>query len=103
MTVNRTHIGHETRYAVRDNGTLRCVLVFDGGEGGSGPAVWKILLPGPNGTEDLYGTRDLLRPDSSQLEVWLTPLVGPGATAELAAAVKADPPAAAARQHRPDR
>jgi len=37
------------------------------------PATWKILLPGPSGTEDLYGTQRFLDPDAAQLQAWLSP------------------------------
>jgi hypothetical protein len=40
--------------------------------------IWKILLPGPDGTEDLYATQRFLRPDAEQLRAWLAPVVGPG-------------------------
>ncbi len=102
MAVERSHVDHETRYVVRDGTALRCVLAFDTGEGGGGPAVWKILLPGPAGTEDLYGLHEFLRPDAAQLSAWLTPIVGPDAAAELATAVDADPPHAAGWQRLAD-
>lgn len=92
MTVERTHIAYETRYALRDRAGLRCVLAFDTGEDGRGPAVWKILLPGPTGAEDLYGTQEFAKPDAAQLTTWLEPIVGQDAATELAAAVDADPP-----------
>ncbi len=102
MTVERVHIGHQTRYAVRDSAAVRCVLAFDTGPDGSGPAVWKILLPGPHRTEDLYGTHEFLRPDSAQLTAWLTPIVGLDAATELAMAVDGNPPATAAWQRLAD-
>jgi hypothetical protein len=95
VTVERAHIAHETRYAVRDGTRLVGVLAFDAGPAGTGPSVWKILLPGPQGTEDLYGTHEFLRPDGAQLTVWLTPIVGQDAATQLAAAVDAEPPRAA--------
>jgi hypothetical protein len=39
------------------------------------PATWKILLPGPGGTEDLYGTRQTPTPDAGWLKAWLTPII----------------------------
>ena len=33
-------------------------------------AIWKILLPGPDGTEDLYGTHMFADPDAAQLQAW---------------------------------
>jgi hypothetical protein len=92
MTVQRTNVGHQTRYAMQDGAARRCILTFDKGEDGGGPAVWKILLPGPAGTEDLYGVHEFLKPDAAQLTAWLTPIVGPDAAAELAMAVDAEPP-----------
>jgi hypothetical protein len=102
MTVEKIHTGHETRYAVRDGAASGSVLVFDAGEDGGGPAAWKILLPGQAGTEDLYGARELLRPDAAQLIAWLTPIVGEDAAAELARAVDASPPRASGWQRRAD-
>jgi hypothetical protein len=101
MTVDRTDIAHETRYELRNGAGLRCVLAFDTGPDGRGPAMWKILLPGPAGTEDLYGTQEFLRPDAAQLTGWLTATVGRDAATELAAAVDADPPHAANWQRPP--
>jgi hypothetical protein len=47
------------------------------------------LLPGPDGTEDLYGTRQTPTPDANWLQSWLTPIIG-GQSAELATATAAD-------------
>jgi hypothetical protein len=102
MTVERTHASHRTLYAMRDDAGLRCVLVFDTGEDGAGPPVWKVLLPGPGGSEELYAAHEFSRPDAAQLSRWLEPIVGPDASTELAAAVEAGPPAAAGWQHRAD-
>jgi hypothetical protein len=90
VTVERTQAGHRTRYELRDNAALRCVLTYGGP--GIEPAAWKILLPGPGGTEDLYGTEQFLTPDARQLQAWLSPIVGARHAAELADAVDADPP-----------
>ncbi len=60
------------------------------------PAIWKILLPSPNGTEDLYGTQQFASPDAARLQDWLTPIVGSDHAAELADAVEAEPPPPAA-------
>jgi hypothetical protein len=92
MTVERTHIGHETRYTLKDGGAVRCVLAFDVGQDAGGPAAWKILLPGPGGTDDLYGTKQLSQHDAAHLVAWLAPIVGQDAATELALAVDADPP-----------
>jgi hypothetical protein len=90
MSVERIQAGHEIRYELRDNAALACVLIF--GEPEIEPAVWKILLPGPAGTEDLYATERFRTPDAGQLRVWLTPIVGAGHAAELTDAVEAQPP-----------
>jgi hypothetical protein len=98
MPVKRTYMPPQTRYALRRGAALRSVLAFDTGQEGEGPAVWKILLPGPAGSEDLYGAREFRGPDAAQLTAWLTPIVGGKAAAELVAAVDADPPPAAGWQ-----
>jgi hypothetical protein len=95
MAVERTHIAGETRYELRNGTALRCVLAFDTGPGSRGPAVWKILFPGPAGTENLYATHEFQMPDAAELTAWVTPLVGGDAAAELVTAVNADPPPAA--------
>jgi hypothetical protein len=94
MTVERTHAGHQTRYELRDEAGRRCVLTYTADP--DEPAIWKILLPGPDNTEDLYGTQRLPEPDAAQLQTWLSPLVGSDHAAELASAVDAAPPPAAA-------
>jgi hypothetical protein len=69
-------------------------------DGNHSPATWKILLPGPGGTEDLYGTQRIPTPDAGRLQAWLTPIIGSDQAAELAGAVDAAPPPTAAwRQH----
>jgi hypothetical protein len=102
MTVERSQISHRTQYTMSDDAGLRCVLVFDTGEDGVGPPVWKVLLPGPGDTKALYSVHDFLAPDTAQLTAWLTSVVGEEAASELAAAVDADPPATAGWQHSPD-
>ncbi len=96
MAVDRAFIAHETRYTLRDGPDLRCILAFDAGQDGSGPGAWKILLPGPLGANDLYGTHSGLDLNAARLTAWLTPIVGSDAAAELAMAVDADPPHSAA-------
>jgi hypothetical protein len=100
VSVNRTHAGHQTRYELRDQAGLSGVLTFtaDPGE----PGTWKILLPGPDGTEDLYSTQHFPSPDAARLEAWLSPVVGPDRARELASAVEAAPPAPAAWRPRGD-
>ena len=74
MSIERTHIGHQTRYELRDQAGLSCVLTYTADP--DEPATWKILLPGPGGTEDLYGTQRFISPDAAQLQAWLTRIVG---------------------------
>jgi hypothetical protein len=90
MTVERTHADHQTRYALDAGAGLSCVLTYTAAP--DGPATWKILLPGPGGTEDLYGTQRMAAPDAGQLRAWLTPVIGVDRAAELADAVEAAPP-----------
>ena len=90
MSVERTHAGHQTRYELRDEGGLSCVLTYTADPGD--PSTWKILLPGPGGTEDLYGTQRFPSPGAAQLTAWLSPIVGPDRAAQLAAAVGTAPP-----------
>jgi hypothetical protein len=101
MPVDRTHITHQARYLLRDGAALRCVLAFDTGDG-DGRARWKVLLPGPAGTEDLCSIHQFLRPDAAQLTAWLTPNVSADAATELATAVHASPPPAAGWQRMTD-
>jgi kynureninase len=100
MSVERTHVGHQTRYELRDEAGLSCVLTYTADP--DEPATWKILLPGPGGTEDLYGTQRFADPDAVQLQAWLGPVVGSDHAAELAGAVDAAPPPPAAWRPRPD-
>jgi hypothetical protein len=90
MTVDRTQVGHETRYQLRDDSGLSCMLTYGGTE--IEPAVWKILLPGPGGSNDLYQTERFRAPDGPQLRAWLAPIVGGQRADELADAVDAEPP-----------
>ena len=94
MTVDRMHLGHQTRYELHDDTGLASVLTYTAAP--DEPAVWKILLPGPGGTEDLYGTQQTPTPDAGWLQAWLTPVIGPDHAAELTDAVDAAPPPAAA-------
>ena len=98
MTVDRTYVNHQTRYELRGDDGLACVLTYTAEP--DEPATWKILLPGPGGTEDLYGTHRIPAPDAGWIQAWLAPIVGRDQAAELAAAVDAAPPLAAAwRRH----
>lgn len=94
MTVDRTHMNHQTRYELHDDTGLACVLTYTAEPDES--AIWKILLPGPGGTEDLYGTQQIPAPDAGQLRAWLTPIIGSDRAAQLAGAVDAAPPPTAA-------
>jgi hypothetical protein len=98
MTVDRTHnLNHQTRYELRGDAGLAAVLTYTAAP--DEPATWKILLPGPDGTEDLYGTRQIPTPDADWLRSWLTPIIGGHQSAELAAAVDAAPPPPAGWRH----
>jgi hypothetical protein len=98
MTVDRTHLNHQTWYELHDDAGLASVLTYTAAP--DEPAVWKILLPSPGGTEDLYSTHQTPAPDVGWLQAWLTPIVGIDHAAELTAAVDAAPPPPASwRQH----
>jgi hypothetical protein len=90
MPVNRTHVGHQTRYELRQDGKLSCAVTYT--EDPEGPAIWKVLLPGPDGIEDVYAAEQFVNPDAEQLKAWLDPLVGKHHAAELTAAVDKEPP-----------
>jgi hypothetical protein len=92
MTVERTHAGHQTRYEIRDSAGFVCALTYTADP--DEPATWKILLPGPGRTEDLYGTQRFADPGPARIRAWLSPLIGSDRAAELAAAVDAAPPTA---------
>ena len=94
MTVERTHAGHQTRYEIRDSAGFVGALTYTSDP--DEPATWKILLPGPGRTEDLYGTQRFADPDAARLQAWLSPLIGSDRAAELADAVDAAPPPPAA-------
>ena len=95
MSVDRTHVGHQTRYELRDEAGVSCMLTYTADP--DEPSIWKILLPGPGGTMDLYGTERFPDPDAAELQAWLSPIVDSEHAAELAAAVDAEPPPAAWR------
>ena len=57
------------------------------------PATGKILLPGPEGTDAIYGTEQFLTPDAGRLRSWLASVVGDDRAAELTGEVDAQPPA----------
>ena len=99
MSVERTERGHQIRYDLRHGATLVGALVF--GQPEIELAAWKILLPGPGGTEDLYATERFQAPDARQLRAWLAPIVGAGPAAELTDAVDAQPPPTSGWERRP--
>jgi hypothetical protein len=68
MTVERSYQGHQTRYTPRDEADLERMLIFDASQ--DAQAAWKILLPGPGSTNDLYGTETFAAPDTRQLRTW---------------------------------
>jgi hypothetical protein len=51
MTVERTYADHQTRYELHEEEKLSGVLVYTAKP--DEPATWSLLLPGPDGTEDL--------------------------------------------------
>jgi hypothetical protein len=100
MSVQRTHSGYQTRYEIRDGAGLHSALTYTAEPGE--PAIWKILLPGPGGTEDLYSTHQFADPDAAQLRAWLDSHLPGDDAAGLAAAVDAAPPPSAAWRPRTD-
>jgi hypothetical protein len=90
MTVTKSVIDHGVMYELRDDTGFRCALAYTADP--DEPAVWKILLPGPGDTRDLYATEEFPNPDAKRIEGWLSPFVGDQNAAELADAVEADPP-----------
>lgn len=102
MTVDRTQLGRKTTYALREDGTPACVLTFGAVQSDAEPEGWKILLPGPGGTEDLYGAERFLTPSASLLREWLAPIVGDDHAAELVAAVESEPPRTSGWQRQDD-
>jgi hypothetical protein len=90
MTVDRTQLGCQTRYALRDGAGLSCMLTF--GADDSAPAEWTILLAGTGTSSDPHVMQRFAAPVAVRLRPWLAPLIGPGRAAELAGAVGARPP-----------
>jgi hypothetical protein len=68
MTVERTQLGHQTRYVLRDGDVLSCVLTFGTAE--MTPPAWKILLPGPGGTDRAAGLADAVNADPPLTSNW---------------------------------
>jgi hypothetical protein len=99
LTVDISHRGNETIYRLRDEAGRRCMLAFDASH--DAQAVWKIVLPGPGGTDELYGTHRFEPPDAGHLRAWLEPIVGADQAAELVSAVEAQPPAEADWKRQP--
>ena len=90
MTIERTQAGHQTRYMLRHDGTVSCMLTCGTAE--LALDVWKIQLPGPGGAEAIYGEEQFPTPDAGLLQTWLATLVGDDRAAELTGAVNAEPP-----------
>jgi len=90
MTVERTQLGCQTRYTLREGAALSCTLTFGACQGA--PPEWKILLPGPGSSRQLDGMHLFAAPVAVRLRAWLAPLIGPDRAAELADAVGARPP-----------
>jgi|ERR1700722_1750111 hypothetical protein len=100
MTVIRSHAGHQTRYELRDEAGLACVVTYTAEPGEA--ASWKLLLPGPDGTEDLYHAHQFADPDAVQLQSWLRPVIGSDSSTELANAIDSAPPPPAGWKRRTD-
>lgn len=100
MTVFRSHAGHQTRYELRDEAGLACVVTYtlEPGEAAS----WKLLLPGSDDTEDLHRAHQFADPDAVQLQSWLSPVIGSDRATELANAVDSAPPPPAGWKRRAD-
>jgi hypothetical protein len=99
MTVTKTVVDHGVAYELRDDAGPCCTLAYTADP--DEPSVWKILLPGPGDTQDLYGTEQFPNPDATQLERWLSPFIGDQHATEMADAVEADPPRPAGWRPRP--
>ncbi len=90
MTIDRTQLGCQTRYTLREGAALSCTLTF-GADAGA-PPEWKILLPGPGGSRQPDVMHLFAAPVAVRLRTWLAPIIGPDRAAELADAVGARPP-----------
>jgi hypothetical protein len=99
MSVTKSVVDHGVMYELRDDSGLRCTLAYTADP--DEPGVWKILLPGPDGTLDLYGAEEFAEPDAAHIRDWLSPFIGANLAAEMADAVDADPPAPAGWRSRP--
>src|SRR5258708_7130895 len=101
MTVDRTQVGYQTRYTLRDEAALSCMLTF-GADEISAPAEWNIVLPGTGASSHRHVMRRFAAPVAVRLRAWLAPIIGPDGAAELASAVGARPPRSLGGQrHRP--
>ena len=96
MTVDRTQVGYQTRYMLRDRATLSCMLTF--GAADSAPAEWTILLESTATTSHRHVMHRFAAPVAVRLRAWLAPIIGPDRATELAAAVRARPPRPPDRQ-----
>ena len=94
MTVDRTQMGCQTRYTLRDRAGLPCTLTFGASE--SAPAEWTILLPEVGSHP--YVLHRFAAPVTVRFGAWLAPIIGPDRATELAAAVGTRPPQPRDRQ-----
>jgi hypothetical protein len=90
VSVQRTQIGHETRFALTGSSDPGWVLVYGAAE--LVPSGWKILMVGSTGSADLLATARFVAPDEQTIRRWLTPITGPDQAAELARAADKAPP-----------
>jgi hypothetical protein len=90
MTVDRTQLGCQTRYTLRDGAALSCTLTFGADQGA--PPEWKIVLPGSGGDRQLDAVHLFAAPVAVRLRAWLAAIIGPDRAAELDRAVGARPP-----------
>jgi hypothetical protein len=90
MPVQRTQIGHQTRFTL--SGTSGPGWALEYGSVEMVPSAWKILRIGPDGEQELLATARFPAPDEQSLREWLTHSTGAVEAAELAAAARAEPP-----------
>jgi hypothetical protein len=96
MTVDRTQVGYQTSYTLRDVAGPSCTLTCGAGE--TAPAEWKIQLPGGASSNRVYIMHRFAAPVAARLRAWLVPIIGSDRAAELADAVGARPPRPPGRQ-----
>jgi hypothetical protein len=96
MTVDRTQVGYQTSYTLRDVTGPSCTLTCGTAE--TAPAEWKIQLPGIASSKRVYIVHRFAAPVAARLRAWLAPIIGSDRAAELADAVGARPPRPPGRQ-----